>query len=374
MRTPFSELFAARMLGSLEKAGTSEGAKRGWETRRGRSPAEETPAEERGPALEERETVEMPGEAHEEVLPGGPTPELEEMVTPEAVGPEPETEALPETPAGEAGAPPAEAPAAEAKPQWRPNTTPWRGRERPGPTHGEDYHPDLPELRQILEGEDMSDALDSGGPLGGIFDDAAAYLNENTEEDAWEMDSPDRIRDLYGGINESAEFGLAAAEALDAAADRLRREGALDDDDYGEVQAALEEARDKLDETRWAADHGRPKPGAKLSPEDVWVKPGVEAMRKLDDVWGRLHTAHEARIGPEGEIMSNKSGAGLGLGLGRFSKFADTREGRVEKAKAALLEKSGGARPGGLFDALLPGDLRQGSRVAAPNPETHRKL
>lgn len=53
MRTPKSETFAARMLGSLAKVGTSEGADRGWETRRGRSAVEETPGEGRSAAAPE---------------------------------------------------------------------------------------------------------------------------------------------------------------------------------------------------------------------------------------------------------------------------------------------------------------------------------
>lgn len=52
MRTPLSERMARGLLGSLEKGGTSEGAARGWETRRGRSAVEDTPGEGRDPAAE----------------------------------------------------------------------------------------------------------------------------------------------------------------------------------------------------------------------------------------------------------------------------------------------------------------------------------
>lgn len=55
MRTPFSEFFHKSLVGSLgvEKTGTSEGADRGWETRRGRSAVEDTPGEGREPKAEE---------------------------------------------------------------------------------------------------------------------------------------------------------------------------------------------------------------------------------------------------------------------------------------------------------------------------------
>ena len=52
MRTPLSERVARGLLGAFEKAGTSEGADRGWETRRGRSAVEDTPGEDREPAAE----------------------------------------------------------------------------------------------------------------------------------------------------------------------------------------------------------------------------------------------------------------------------------------------------------------------------------
>lgn len=73
MRTPFSERMARGLFGALEpqpeavaKAGTAEGASRGWETRRGRSAVEDTPGEGRDPAAEETPSGERrPGAAEE---------------------------------------------------------------------------------------------------------------------------------------------------------------------------------------------------------------------------------------------------------------------------------------------------------------------
>lgn len=60
MRTPFSEMFHKGLVSSLEKAGTSEGAERGWKTRKGElPPVEDTPGEERKPAADE-----TPAEGH----------------------------------------------------------------------------------------------------------------------------------------------------------------------------------------------------------------------------------------------------------------------------------------------------------------------
>lgn len=80
MRTPFSERLARGLIGSLEKAGTSEGAKRGWETRRGRAPVEDTPAEERTPAEETPEAA--PRRAAPEEAPKGRSRKFEDVPIP----------------------------------------------------------------------------------------------------------------------------------------------------------------------------------------------------------------------------------------------------------------------------------------------------
>lgn len=58
MRTSFSELFAARLTEALEKAGTREGALRGWETRRGRAPVER---KKKGRRRRKKGKPELPG-------------------------------------------------------------------------------------------------------------------------------------------------------------------------------------------------------------------------------------------------------------------------------------------------------------------------
>lgn len=80
MRTPFSERLARGLFGSLEKTGTSEGAARGWETRRGRAPVEDTPGEERTPAEETPEAT--PRRAGPEEAPAGRKRAFEDVSIP----------------------------------------------------------------------------------------------------------------------------------------------------------------------------------------------------------------------------------------------------------------------------------------------------
>jgi len=167
--------------------------------------------------------------------------------------------------------------------------------------HGKpDFHPDAPKLVSEARTGDLGYVLDSGNELGEILDDAKFQLGR-VDDAAWEGEDPHGAMGLH---NEGAEFGVAAAQVLDAAADRLRAEDALSEADHRGIKSEIAEARRTLENDRKAAFHGKPHPGAQLSPEDVNADESLVAVHRLDNVWGKLHAAHEARIGPEGEATA----------------------------------------------------------------------
>lgn len=513
-----AEKAQAIVAGAFAKAGSSEGASRGWETRRGRSAAEETPSEGRDAALEEQETevsVEpetevlpeeaiepepetevlpeeavapelgpetevMPGEAPEE-LPTEHRPEHDEMETPVAVGPEPETEELPLTPEAPPEAP-MEAPTDDSmlsapqdpmgppvEPPVEPPTdegletpgTPWEGiepeeiesfdelgalvseidsgswNETGWEQHAEKIMGALEPARESVRGlvadgtispewgEAIDDAISEMDGYHGEDDMKAAFTEVydlvggalHADKGSGEMATPERFKKYSGAMKAGAQNqawdstggGGSLVNRAQQRADAFRSDGnpktaesaARDMGngiyrlsrmlpnmaraglvDESETQAIQDQIKsfgthgDKLQAFQSAARSGSGENVA--SALDQYMS---EGQQLIDSVRGRIPENPSAGLagqwreedGMPDHEKSKKSNP-LGLGLGRFTQFADTRDGRIEKAKAELLEKAASHQKGGLFDALLPRNLRPGSRVAAPNPETHRKL